>query len=177
MQSGGLLVVSPTPLTDEITSTVNSLGGNVSYIVAPDMEHHLNIGPWKAAFPSARVIGPADLYTKRKKQGNEDVPFDFALTAANKHTLAFPEDFKSEFELEFWDGHVAKEVVLLHKPSRTVIEADLIFNTPSIEQYSKTNEDPNSGFFTKLAAALWTTTKGKSQQRFLWYAASSKDRP
>jgi len=177
LQSGGLVVFSPTPLTDDITATVNSLGGQVSYLVAPDMEHHLNLGPWKAAYPSARVIGPAALYDKRKKSGKEDVPFDFGYTAANKKSMALPEDFAADFDIEFFDGHAAKEVVLLHKPSKTMIQADLIFNTPSNEQFSKTGEDPKSGILTKIAAALWTTTNGKSQQRFIWYAASSSNRP
>ncbi|KAF3931472.1 hypothetical protein ABW19_dt0204166 [Dactylella cylindrospora] len=172
LSSGGLLVFSPVPLTDDVSSTITALGGQVDYLVAPDMEHHMNLGPWKAAFPAARVIGPAELYDKRKKQGNEDVPFDFPLTAANKKTIEFPADFTADFDLEYFDGHMAKEVVLLHKPSRTVIEADLIFNTPSNEQYSKTGEDPKSGFFTKLAMHIWTTTQGKSQQRFIWYAAA-----
>lgn len=170
LTSGGLVVTSPVTLTDDVTATVNSLGGRVEYIVAPDMEHHLNLGPWKAAYPSARVIGPAELYEKRKKQGNEDVKLDFALTAANKQSIEWPADFSADFDVEFFDAHVNKEVVLLHKPSRTMIQADLIFNTPSYEQYSKTGEDPTSGIFTKIAMALWTTTKGNSQARLTWYA-------
>ncbi|KAK6353897.1 hypothetical protein TWF730_008319 [Orbilia blumenaviensis] len=177
LSSGGLVVFSPTVLTEEVASTVTSLGGQVSYIVAPDIEHHLNIGPWKTAYPSARVIGPTTLYQKRVKQGNEDVPFDFSYNAENKNSLVLPEDFTRDFELEYWDGHMSHEIALLHKPSGTVIEADLIFNLPAQEQFSKTDIDAKAGFWTKVSMHIFTSLAGKSQQRFLWYGASSKGRP
>ncbi|KAK6335148.1 hypothetical protein TWF718_010586 [Orbilia javanica] len=172
LSSGGLVVFSPTVLTEEVASTVTSLGGQVSYIVAPDIEHHLNIGPWKAAYPSARVIGPTVLYQKRQKQGNEDVPFDFSYSSENKNSIVLPEDFTRDFELEYWDGHMSHEIALLHKPSGTLIEADLIFNLPAHEQFSKTDVDANKGFWTKISMHLFTSLAGKSQQRFLWYGAS-----
>ncbi|KAF3214033.1 hypothetical protein TWF106_008430 [Orbilia oligospora] len=176
LSSGGLVVFSPTVLTDEVASTVTSLGGQVSYIVAPDIEHHLNIGPWKAAYPTAQVIGPTVLYQKRQKQGNEDVPFDFSYNSENKNSLILPEDFTRDFELEYWDNHMSHEIALLHKPSGTLIEADLIFNLPSKEQFSKTDIDATKGFWTKVSMHLFTSLAGKSQQRFLWYGASSKGR-
>lgn len=172
LSSGGLVVFSPTVLTDQVTSTVNALGGQVSYLVAPDIEHHLNLGPWKAAYPDARVIGPASLYAKRQKQGNEDVPFDFSLTGANKKEMAYPEDFSRDFDVEFFDGHASQEVVLFHKPSGTIIEADLIFNLPANEQYSQAGENPNSGMWTKIFITLFTSPDGKRQQKFLWYLQS-----
>ncbi|EPS38934.1 hypothetical protein H072_7323 [Dactylellina haptotyla CBS 200.50] len=172
LSSGGLVVFSPTVLTDEVSSTVTSLGGQVSYLVAPDIEHHLNLAAWKAAYPSARVIGPSVLYEKRKKQGNEDVPFDFSYTPANKNTMVLPEDFTNDFDIEYWDGHMAHDISLLHKPSGTFIEADLLFNLPSKEQFSKSDIDANAGFFTKLSLSLFTSLAGKSQQRFIWYGLS-----
>ena len=35
-----------------------------------------------------------------------------------------------------------------HKPSRTMIEADLLFNLPATEQFSKSGTDPRSGILT-----------------------------
>ncbi|KAF3916180.1 hypothetical protein AA313_de0205905 [Arthrobotrys entomopaga] len=172
MSSGGLLVFSPTPLTDEVRTTVSALGNQVSYIVAPDIEHHLNLGPWKAAFPAARVIGPQSLYLKRQKQHNEDVTFDFAYTAANKTTMAFPDDFNQDFEIEYLDGHVSDEIAVLHKRSGTVMEADLLFNLPSVEQFSKTDIDARAGVLTRISMSIFTSLAGKAQQRFVWYYAS-----
>jgi len=177
LQSGGLVVFSPIALTDEVSTTVTSLGGQVSYIVAPDLEHHINLGPWKAAYPTARVVAPSELREKRAKTNREDVPIDFAYTAANKNTIELPEEFTNDLDLEFFDGHVSKDIVLLHKASRTVIAADVIWNYPSNEQYSKSGVDPKSGIFTKIAAHLWMSLDGKSQQRFVWYALSKPNRP
>jgi len=178
LRSGGILAFSPVPLSDSIRKLVDDMGGNVEYLVAPDMEHHINLGTWKAAFPSAKVIAPAPLREKRAKASREDVPFDFAYTPTNKASLAstYPDDFLAEFDVEFFDGHTNQEIVLLHKPTSTMIEADLIFNTPSYEQFSKTGVDANTGFFTKLFQAMFTTLHGTSQQRFIWYFIS-KDKP
>ncbi|KAK6344388.1 hypothetical protein TWF696_008024 [Orbilia brochopaga] len=169
LSSGGLVVFSPTPLTTEVSDTVTALGGQVSYIVAPDIEHHLNIGPWKAAYPSARVIGPTSLYTKRQKQNNEDVPFDLSYTAANKRSIQLPDDLAADFDLEFFDGHSSHEVVMCHRPSGTLIEADLLFNLPAHEQFSKVPGDAAAGFWTRVSMHLFTSLKGKSQQRTIWY--------
>jgi len=170
LQSGGLVVFSPVSLTEEVTEKVNSLGGQVSYIVAPDIEHHLNLGPWKAAYPTARVIAPFDLREKRAKSKREDVAFDFAYTAANKKTIELPEDFANDFDLEFFDGHMAKEIVLLHKPSRSIISADLIWNCPGNEQYSKSGDDPKTGILNRIGLHAFTSLSGNGQPRFVWYA-------
>jgi hypothetical protein len=88
------------------------------------------------------------------------------------------EEFDREFDYEFIDSHPNKEIVFHHKPSRTLIEADVLFNLPAREQYSKTNIDPSSGVFTKLANAL-QNTEGTAiwQKRVLWYVFSKADRP
>lgn len=70
-----------------------------------------------------------------------------------------------------------KELVFCHKPSRTLIEADMLFNLPANEQYSKSDKSPTSGFLTKLFISL-NNTKGAAigQKRLLWYVSSSADR-
>jgi len=37
LESGSLFVMSPVDLTDDVKKTVRDLGGNVQYLVAPDM--------------------------------------------------------------------------------------------------------------------------------------------
>lgn len=46
--------------------------------------------------------------------------------------FGFEEDIKSCY----FSGFVNKDVAFLHKPSRTLIQADLLFNSPCKEQYS-----------------------------------------
>jgi len=170
LATGNLAVFSPVGLTAEAKSAVESMGGRVGYIIASDFEHHMNLGPWKQEYASATVIGPEGLYEKRKSQGNEDVPIDIVYTKENKSSLKLPEELASVFDVEYFDGHVNKEIVFNYKPERTMIQADLVFNLPAHEQFSKSGVDATSGIWTKLATHF-LNIHGKGQQRFNWYAA------
>lgn len=141
MPSGSLAVFSPTALTPEVEQKVASMG-QVKYLAALDIEHHIFLGPWYKKYPQAKVMGPEGLPEKRAKQKNEDVPFSVVFTAKNKESTKVDEEFDSCFEYEFVDGHMNKELVFNYKPDRTLIEADMIFNLPATEQFSKTNESP-----------------------------------
>ena len=102
------------------------------------------------------------------------MPFSFVFSQKNPITSIDPE-FDSEFEYEFVYAHANKELVFNHKPTKTLIEADLLFNYPSTEQFSKTGVSATSGVLTKLFGSL-TNTYGNGQKRFIWYAVSSGDR-
>lgn len=105
LQTGTLAVFSPVTLSPEAKTTISSLGGNVGYIIAPDIEHHMQLGPWKAAYPNSKVIGPEGLREKRASQGNDDVVIDHIFTKENKHSIELPEDFAKEFDTEYFDGY------------------------------------------------------------------------
>lgn len=176
LQSGALAVFSPVALTDEVKETVAKLG-EVKYIAALDIEHHIYLGPWHAAFPKAKVLGPEGLPEKRAKQKNEDVPLSVVFTAKNRDSTTVDAEFDSEFEYTYIPSHPNKELVFNHKPTRTLIEADLLFNLPATEQFSKTGESPTSGFWTKLFTSFNNTNGAATgQKRFIWYAISSGDR-
>jgi len=70
-----------------------------------------------------------------------------------------------------------KEIVFNHKPTRTLITADMFFNLPATEQFSKSGVDATSGILTKIFASL-NNTKGAAtwQKRFIWYGPSMGDR-
>jgi len=173
LQNGSLAVFSPVALTDDVKQKVAAMG-EVRYITALDFEHHIFLGPWHAAYPNAKVIGPEGLPEKRKSQNNEDVPFATIFTAANPHPSIDPE-FEAEFEYEYVPAHQNKEIVFNHKPTKTLIQADLMFNYPPTEQYSKTGVSPTSGILTKIFGAV-TNTDSDWQKRLIWYGISSKDR-
>lgn len=97
------------------------------------------------------------------------------MFSKDKPVTAIDAEFDREFDYEFVHAHSNKEIVFHHKPTRTLIEADLMFNYPSTEQYSKAGEDPRSGIFTKLFG-FFTKTQGTAQKRAIWYAMSSGDR-
>jgi len=172
LRSGALAVFSPVALTDAVKAKVASMG-EVKYITAPDMEHHIYLGPWKTAYPDAKVIGPEGLPEKRTKQKTEAVPFSYIFSSQKPITI--DPEFDAEFEYEFVHGHINKEIVFHHRPTRTMIEADLIFNLPAVEQYSKSGINSRSGLLTKLFSSI-NSIKGNSQKRIIWYGTSSGDR-
>jgi hypothetical protein len=177
LQSGGVAIFSPVALTDEVKKIVADLGGDVKYIAALDIEHHIFLGEWYKAYPGAKVLAPEGLLEKRKKQGNENVPFSSIFTEKNR-SVPVDAEFDAEFESEYFASHINKELVFLHKPSKTLIEADLMFNLPATEQFSKAGGDATSGILTKLFSAL-QNTQGTAvwQKRMIWYGTSAGNRP
>ena len=112
-----------------------------------------------------------------KDKSVTNVPIATVFTKENKEKISVSEEFDRDFEYEYVDAHPNKELVFFHKPSKTVIEADLLFNLPATEQYSKSGIDATTGIFTRLFAGV-QNTKGNAtwQKRLLWYAFSSSDR-
>ena len=178
MRNGSLAVFSPTALTPEVRSTVDSLGSNVKYIAALDYEHHIFITEWSRAYPSASLLGVEGLAEKREQSpATAGTKFQYVWTAKNKHEMHIDPEFDQDFDVEYVDGHANKELVFYHKPDKTLIQADLMFNLPAYEQFSKSGESPVTGFLTKLFNGL-QNTNGTAiwQKRFLWYV-SAKNKP
>lgn len=184
LTSGGLAVFSPVALTEATKAKVASLGGDVRYIVAPDIEHHIFLSEWAAAYPDAKLVGPEGLPEKRQKAGGDPrigkEPFATVVTKANgRDAKAIGDDFAADFELEYVHVHPNKELVFLYRPTRVVVQADLMFNLPAEEQYSRVPEDkkPKAGLLVKLFNSFQTTQgEALGMKRFLWHAASRSDR-
>ncbi|EMD92807.1 hypothetical protein COCC4DRAFT_72606 [Bipolaris maydis ATCC 48331] len=175
LESGALAVFSPVALTEDVKRKVSEMG-EVKYIAALDNEHHIFLGPWHTEYPNAQVMGPEMLPEKRAKQNNENVPFSVLFSASKPVTSISPE-FDAEFDWEYVPSHVNKELVFHHRPTRSLILADLMFNLPATEQFSKSGVEPNTGILSKIFNTL-QSTKGdaKWQQRTIWYGTSAKDR-
>lgn len=169
---------SPLSLTAEVRETIQAQGSRIKYITAPSMEHHHYLTEWKQAFPDAQIIAPEGLYEKRKKNPQfRDTEFQRIFTRSNKYSLKISDEFDREFDIEYVDGHNTHELVFCHKSTRTIIEADLLFNLPSIEQYSNSGISATSGISTRLMTPLVTARHpGTWQRYFAWYILSSGDR-
>ncbi|KAI1825871.1 hypothetical protein F4861DRAFT_500158 [Xylaria intraflava] len=179
LTSGAIAVFSPVALTDEVKAKVAELGGEVGYLIAGDIEHHIFLTQWKTEYPAAKLIGPKGLPEKRKAMndpliGKED--FDFIYDETNAHSAAISDEFAADFEVEFVADHQSKEIVLFYKPEKVLIEADLMFNLPPTEQYSKVpdSEKKGGGLLKKIFYALNSTAgPAKGHKRLLWYAISN----
>ncbi len=197
MTGGGVLVFSPVALTPDAAAVVEHLGGDqgVRYLVAPDLEHHIFLSEWAKAYPAARIIGPEGLPEKRaaSKGANPKVAVDDAFFAviADKRPQPLREpqsiapDFDADFGLVYFDMHANKEIVLLYRRDKVLIEADLFFNLPALEQYARVDpatrrggvEHPN--LLNRAFQAVFCAEGHNLQwsQRFQYYLASRSDRP
>ncbi|KAK5632295.1 hypothetical protein RRF57_008009 [Xylaria bambusicola] len=185
LTSGALAVFSPVALTDEVKAKITELGGNVGYLIAGDIEHHIFLTQWKTEYPAAKLIGPKGLPERRKAITNDPMigkeEFDFLYDEKNAHSAAISDEFAADFEVELVTAHKNQEIVLFYKPDRVLIEADLMFNLPPTEQYSKVPEQKNTGGLLKKIFYSLNSTAGpaKGHKRLIWFAISNsnKDRP
>ncbi|RKF54464.1 hypothetical protein GcM3_209016 [Golovinomyces cichoracearum] len=172
---GKLAVFSPCPLTSTVINEIN--GRNVRFLIAPDLEHHIFIQSWKQSFPEASLIGPKSLYDKRVSMHKKDkniLPLQwYALyTAANKQNMHIEENFDKVFDCEFIDGHINQEMVYLHKPSKTLIQADLIWNLPAKEQYSLVEHKSSNSqrYLSSIVSKMLNINGSAIGQRVIsWY--------
>jgi hypothetical protein len=107
----------------------------------------MSLKAWKDIYPEAEVIGPQGLEIK-----NTSVKFDFLFTPDNlERTFG-----DHEIVAHYFPGYASREIAFLHVSTKTLLNADLAENLPAKEQYSETNEDPASGFWTKLFIKMFS---------------------
>ncbi|KAI9061133.1 hypothetical protein FKP32DRAFT_983657 [Trametes sanguinea] len=135
LESGAVWILASTPLTDETKQKLAELG-DVEYIVAGNSFHNLYLKPYKEAYPSAKLIGPEDLTKKKDFAG---LSLDIAFSESNPAPKL---GFEGEIESCYFSGYANKDIAYYHKASKTVIAADLLFNMPATEQFSKTSQWP-----------------------------------
>lgn len=108
---GGLLVHSPVAVDPGVVASL----GEVRWVLAPNLFHHLHLGPWLET--GAAGLAPPGLAKKR-----EDLVFSELLTErgspCGEEVLVIP----------LQSFPFTEEVVLLHRPSKTLVVTDLVFN-------------------------------------------------
>jgi hypothetical protein len=117
LSDGGVFVWSPIALTPELKAAVDALGP-VAHVVSPNKIHHLYMGEWQDAYPSAALYASPGLAQKRK-----DLRFDAVLGDVAPAAWAADID-----QVEMGGSAFLTEIVFFHRKSRTAIFADLIEN-------------------------------------------------
>ncbi len=117
LRDGSLLVHSPVEANTALRTELATLGP-VRHLVAPSKYHHLWLADWLTSYPDAAVYGAPGLPEKR-----QDIAFDEVLSDESPTTWATEID-----QLVFRGLPIFNEVVFHHRPSRSLIVADLVFN-------------------------------------------------
>ncbi|MCH9693482.1 MAG: DUF4336 domain-containing protein [Gammaproteobacteria bacterium] len=117
--SGELFVHSPTELPAELKSAVDALGV-VRHLISPNKIHYWWIGDWGNAYPDAMKWASPGVRPSALAQG-----WDFDSDLDETPDSAWREEID---QLIVHGGRFMDEVVFFHKPSRTLILADLIEN-------------------------------------------------
>lgn len=116
--AGGLLLCSPIAMEASPLEAI----GEPRWVLAPNLFHHLHVGPWVERGLEAWAARGLD-----DKRG--DVPW--AGIVERRHPFG---DEVEVFPLECIP--VTNEVVLLHRPSKTLVTTDLLFNLPATAPWS-----------------------------------------
>ncbi|KAF7291852.1 hypothetical protein MIND_01210400 [Mycena indigotica] len=163
LSTGDVWVLASTPLTEDTKATIDKLGP-VKWIIGADAVHHLYLGQFKTVYPDAKVIGVAALVSKKAKEG---LVLDGVYGAD-------PVEAKYGFEEEiyacYFDGFANKDIAFFHVASRTLIVADLLFNLPGTEQYSKAPRPSKS--HVPLVGKI--EPFGSLHKRFVWSQGKDK---
>jgi hypothetical protein len=134
-----LLLFSPVEMTPERRSAVDALG-TVAHLYAPNTFHHLWMKAWADAYPGALVHGPRALRAKRP-----DLRIDRA------HDCEPPGELADVFDEVHVDGFVMEESVLVHRPSATLLVADLVHNIGRPKGLWTVTYSSAMGFYDRVA--------------------------
>lgn len=155
---GNIVIWSAIPYCEDVERALRMASGkeenfNVKYLIIPDTEHTMACKSFKAKFPEMKIIG-----MKGVQLGDGKVDYAFGDEHANKIIdlpimaqvgLTDP-TIANNFEFVYLPTHANKELVVFDKKSKTLFEADLLFNLGvpgttsgkvTLEQYS-----PDTGF-------------------------------
>ncbi len=116
LASGRLLLYSPVAMPEALRHEI-ALLGEVGAIVCPNLHHHKFAAEAVAAFPTARLYGPAELAPKRR-----DLRFDGFLTNVA------PPMWGDDALPSRVQGSRVHETAIFHPASHTLLIADLLLN-------------------------------------------------
>jgi hypothetical protein len=112
--AGGVLLISPIPAEPALVEELAAFGP-LRWVLAPNRFHHLHVGPWLAH--GVEAWAAEGLPAKRP-----DLAFAGVVGQA-------PHPFGDEVELlPTRSFPLTNEVAVLHRPSRTLVLTDLVFN-------------------------------------------------
>lgn len=101
--------------------------GFVRHLIAPNTLHYWWLIDWSALFPFASAYALPGLECRAKRA----LPFCLPITSSA------PETWCNAIDQVIFDGHSFREAAFFHRPSRTLILADLVenFELPRVKSF------------------------------------------
>ncbi|MBK6688139.1 MAG: DUF4336 domain-containing protein [Deltaproteobacteria bacterium] len=125
LDDGNLLIHSPAPPSEGLVEALKALGP-VRWLVVPNCFHHLGTPAAAARFPEAKVVAPKSALAR-----NNDLKLHLDL-----HDAEFGEQLP-EFEALPLDGvPFLDETVLFHRPTQTLLGADLVMEASARDHWT-----------------------------------------
>jgi hypothetical protein len=112
----GLVIYSPVHLSETHVEAIRQIGV-VTTIIAPNLYHHFYLRACIAHFPGALVLTPAGLSEKIGALHKAEVVTELTDFGAGE-----------EVDFHIFAGHSLRETMLFHRPTGTLITADLLYN-------------------------------------------------
>jgi hypothetical protein len=139
LEDGGLFVHSPAPPTEALVEQLRGLG-SVRWLVVPNCFHHLGTPAAAARFPDAKVVAPASAL-KRNKALRVHLDIRDAQFAEQ-----IPEfDLLPLLGVPFLD-----ETVFYHRPTRTLLGADIVLCPDAKDHWSMRLAARLLGFYERV---------------------------
>jgi hypothetical protein len=125
LDDGSLLLHTPAPPTDALAQELRALGP-VRWLVVPNCWHHLGAPAAAAHFTEATLVGPASALHR-----NPLLRLDLQLSDGKFGELVSELELLPLAGVPFWD-----ETVLYHRPTQTLIGADIVCSAGRNDHFS-----------------------------------------
>ncbi|KAF7334270.1 hypothetical protein MSAN_02388600 [Mycena sanguinolenta] len=170
LTNGGVWVLASTALNPETKAKLDELGP-VQYIISADAVHHLFLGALpvhhtKGAYNNDHMQGNSNKRTQPPSSSAPQLPSHAPTkssfsTACGVRTRPTPNTAlrKTSKHGDYFSGFKNKDVAFFHPASKTMIQADLLFNLPCTEQYSKTKSSGSLPLLGALGPTSWLHQK------------------
>src|SRR5262245_28432429 len=139
LDDGGLLMHSPAPPTDALAEQLRALGP-VRWLVVPNCFHHLGTPAAAAHFPEAQVVGPASALRR-----NEALRLHVDI-----HDARFRGQVPELEALPLLGVPFLDETVLYHRPTQTLLGADVVLCAGAKDHWSLRWAARMTGFYERV---------------------------
>ncbi|GAA6058380.1 hypothetical protein JCM3770_006102 [Rhodotorula araucariae] len=154
LRDGSVWLAASHPLDPASLETLSALGP-VKHLVMLDAEHGMYTKSYSDAFPGATVYLPSGGVKKWESKGF--LPADRTKYVAYGHGAQGdqPDPFEAATggeikSVDFGKAFVNEDIAFYHEPTKTLVQADLLFNLPPTEQYSRSSSRATIPFLSGL---------------------------